>query len=575
MKNFQAHHKTVRDLLGSNFYYLIPKFQRPYAWTKDNAQEMWEDLQSDSDLFFGSFVFNVENKEKGFIEIVDGQQRITTINILMSAVRNKMKEIGEEVEAHKIQEKISFTDDLSDESKPRLQANEYIKDIFENTIQSYEWSGNFPKKISKNIRQIKDVYEFFTEKLNDLIEENDVINNNIIILEIRNILKKLYESKIIWIEVSSDEDAYSIFETMNARGADLTAADLLKNYLFSKLSYKENFENIQDGWKNIENNVSNVPRLTISKYLRYYWLSKYDFITEKNLYRKIKQSTINPESLLEELNSSSEWFSLLGSGTEEEWGQKLENSKLNHKDIFSSLEAIRLFGTTQCYVLFLCLLRNIDKISINFSYIFKEIENFHFLYSAVSKQPGNKVEKLYSSTAKEINKLLEKECDLTKIANNVQSILSALKNKMEKPTYELFKERFNEISYKDGKIVSYIFDRLNRFNDHKLAANIKIFDNNEYNTEHILPKDPKKWGLEKKETEEYIDLLGNLIIVDRKVNGWMQNDVFADKIEKLKVSSLPIIKDFINEYKNVNWSKEDIINRQEKLAEVSFYKVWN
>lgn len=578
MKNFQAAHKTVRDILDSNFSYKIPKYQRPYSWSKDNAQELWDDLMSGNDLFLGSFVFNIDNKESGFVEIVDGQQRITTLNILLSVIRNKLREINEGDQAVKIQQKISFVSDIDNQDRPRLEANETIRELFENSIQKYEWNGIFPKLISvnkKSGRQIREVFEFFKSELEDHFKKENIIQNNEIVTCIRNILKSVYESKIIWIEVETDEDAYTIFETMNARGADLTAADLLKNYIFSKLhESKEGILEISGDWKTIEENVSNVPKLNISKFIRYYWISRYKFVTEKDLYREIKKSNIHPKDLLNELKDSSEWFSLLGNGTHEEWEEKLSSTNLKPKDIYNSLSSLRLFGTTQCFVLFLCLLSNLDKIKFNFSYIFKDVENFHFLYSAISKQPGNKVEKLYASASKNINEILSSEYDTGTISEKIQSELSKLKILLVRPPFELFEERFMELSYEDKPLINYIFDRFNQKLDHEYATKTKIFMNKDYNVDHILPKDAKNWNLKEKDTEEYVDKLGNLIMIDRKINGWMQNDIFEDKIKKLEASSLPLIKDFINKYKGQTWNRAKIEERQKKMAEIAFTEIW-
>ncbi|MFA6297291.1 MAG: DUF262 domain-containing HNH endonuclease family protein [Candidatus Paceibacterota bacterium] len=579
MKNFHAAHKTVRDLLDSNFFYKIPKYQRPYAWSKDNAQELWDDLMSGNDLFFGSFVFNVENKDsKGFVEIVDGQQRITTLNILLASIRNKLKEIDENDQALKIQQKISFVSDLDNQDRPRLESNEVIRILFEESIQKYDWNGIFPRLNSRQDkvgRQVKEVFEFFRDRLGEFFDEENLVSNNDVVGGVRKILKSIYESKIIWIEVETDEDAYTIFETMNARGADLTAADLLKNYIFSKLhESKEYMDEISSEWKLIENNVSNVPKLNISKFIRYYWIARHKFVTEKNLYREIKQSRIEPKDLLTELQSSSEWFSLLGNGSHEDWEERLTDTKLKCNEIYNSLLALRLFGTTQCFVLFLCLLSNLDRIKFNFSYIFKDIENFHFLYSAISKQPGNKVEKLYANSAKCINEILLNEKEEKNISEKIQSELSRLKSLLVLPAFETFEEGFMELSYEDKPLINYIFDRFNKKLDHEYATKTKIFMNKDYNIDHILPKNPVNWGLKNEETEDYVDKLGNLIIIDRRINGWMQDDVFKEKIEKLKASSLPLIKDYVKKYGKFEWNKDKIKDRQKEMAEIAFTQVW-
>ena len=115
-----------------------------------------------------------------------------------------------------------------------------------------------------------------------------------------SILQKIFitpfDLKIIWIRIDSDDDAYSIFEIVNARGADLTAADLIKNYLFKEIpKNNEGIDDAKDKWQIIENNIENDQgSITLSKFIRYYWLSKFSFVQEKRLYKEIKRTISNP-----------------------------------------------------------------------------------------------------------------------------------------------------------------------------------------------------------------------------------------------------------------------------------------
>jgi uncharacterized protein with ParB-like and HNH nuclease domain len=584
MENFQANDKEIRDVFSSNNIYYIPQYQRPYAWSKDEAEEMWDDLCSERSLFFGSFVFNTRSTDSDprhikKIEIVDGQQRLTTINILLTVLRKKLLEIGDQESiklAERIFQKISFTSDTSANSPtiPRVHVNETIKEVFNQTIQNESWDGVFPSqfKKDKNAKRIKEIFDLFSEKLNKHIEEEKSDSKD----AISKILDTLYGSKIIWIEVKSDEDAYFIFETMNARGADLTAADLLKNYIFSTLHQNELPESVIADWETITNNLTGISKMTMSKFIRYFWLSNQDFVTEKNLYREIKKSNLKPETLLSSLKEASEIFKLLSVGTPDDWKSYLRGTSIesNYEKIFLSLQGLNLFGTTQCFVLFLCLLTNKDKVAFDFSYIFEDIEKFHFIYSAISAQPGNKVEKLYSATSKQINETVSKDLPDKKETGEVNRILAEMKDKLPKVNFETFNNNFSEISYGDP-LVKYIFDRQNRFLAKATKATAPaILTNRDYDIEHILPKDPTNWGLDKKNSKDFVHSIGNLIVIDRRINGSMQNITYDQKIEWFAKSKLHILEAFIDEYKNKSWTKESIKERTENLAELAFGKIW-
>ncbi len=235
---FDAEDKSLSEIFTGQEKYKIPRYQRPYSWTTDEVADLWNDLKEGDSNFLGSFVFNYEKyDEEKFVEVIDGQQRLITLMILLSVLRDLYKELGDKEGVDITQSLIAHKHPVSRIEDFRLRCGDSLNDFFMENIQKKDSNilATSPKK--KEFKAIKANYELLKEKIIDELKLISEKSNKITYLD--NLKQKIFDFKIIWIKVENDEDAYSIFETVNARGADLTAADLLKNYLFSKLPIKE------------------------------------------------------------------------------------------------------------------------------------------------------------------------------------------------------------------------------------------------------------------------------------------------------------------------------------------------
>src|SRR5208282_5199151 len=142
---------TIGEILTLSRQFRVPKFQRGYAWDKTEASEFLEDLQDEADsgrgLFLGTLIFDVSEEKDKRVTIVDGQQRLTTILLLLVACRNLAKRIMAEGIAQQTQQRITFVDPTNAKSLgPLLIASESIKEVFEAICDS-SWTGKFPLKI--------------------------------------------------------------------------------------------------------------------------------------------------------------------------------------------------------------------------------------------------------------------------------------------------------------------------------------------------------------------------------------------------------------------------------------------
>lgn len=566
--DFQASDKKVSEVLFSGTQrFRIPRYQRPYSWGDDQLNEFWNDLKTEKETYFlGGFIFNYESEKENYIDVIDGQQRILTITIFVAVLRDVCKRLSKDRSEAIQRNAIAFEDSYTMTETYRVEVGDSTKDYFEKYIQSnkndiYQNFGN-----TKEEKRIYKAYEFFLEKISKEIESKNDKDSKI--EWINTIRKKLDDLTVIRIKITSEEDAYEIFETTNARGVDLSVSDLLKNVILKHIK-KEQKEKAKETWENITKNIEN-SNTELKKFIRYYWLSKHKFVTDKKLFKAIKNKTAGDEwqDLLIELEEdSNNWFKISEVNESDfadiKWGQ----------EIYRSIKALRLMQVGQCNVFLLSVLRNIDKINTSPVSVIKFIESFTFQYSAICKLPGNKVEKLYSKYAAKVDQIV-KNAHPNKISGKVNQcfdqMLNELKDLLPEKTY--FLDNFAKLSYKKKGIPGYV---LAKINENMQKTNEYLVDFNNVNIEHILPQKPAKWGLDQSQVKPFVHLIGNLTLLDESYNRTIGNEPLSVKLDHLRKSQLEITKDFINRLSDDNtWSENEIRQRQTRFGELAYEVIW-
>ena len=201
--------------------------------------------------------------------------------------------------------------------------------------------------------------DYFFEKVQIELSNRDEFSSKID--WIKQERSKLSNLIVIRVAIGSEADAYDIFETTNARGVDLSVSDLLKNLIFKHMPAKKDKDLAKEIWKEISINIE-ATDTELKRFIRYYWLSKHLFISEKNLYREIRNKTSDWESFLDGLWTDSDNWRLLNNGTKEEFKQKI---KKDGGKFYKSVLAINLMNVSQCKVFLLSILRNYDNLHTN------------------------------------------------------------------------------------------------------------------------------------------------------------------------------------------------------------------
>lgn len=580
---------NINEILTLAEHFVVPKYQRGFAWNTDEAGEFLVDLETElhggRGLFLGTLIFNISEQPEDRILIVDGQQRLTTIFLLLIACRELAKKLSLSGIAQETQKRITVTDPTTAESKgPLLVASEAIRDVF-NEMTKSDWDGNFPQKIGtkwvkRQSRYLRPVYNYFEKQIKDYSKD-----------QLSKLLRAIYDARVIRIDIDDNEEAFSIFERTNARGTDLEVSDLLKNYL-----YQQKVPQLDDKWKEILDRSDG----TILKMLKYFYVSKKGYVSKSLLFRKLKEYSKDiggAERFVQELDQFSVFFNVVRKEQNDalikDYFESIEISAIStdadkYQRVHLSLQALRLFRVSQIYPLIFAGISAIRRnggdsskaTAKDFIRLLDSMEKYHFINNAICSRIGNEVEKLYA----DFSERFAKTKDFQKTSD--EFILELRKRLASE---EEFVSRFCEVSYSDEFIplIAYIFDR---FNNVSLAPGerIAIFDPLEgvkrknFNIEHFLPQNPDDKRPIDSGTKALIDNIGNLLVLSLRANSSLGNLSPEKKISRLegdlarKTENLHLVREFVKQYgpQAAEWNESAIQQRATRMAQDAYERVW-
>ncbi|WP_221051735.1 DUF262 domain-containing protein [Shewanella algae] len=222
----EASDKEIQEVLSSG-YFEIPRFQRPYSWGREEVENFWNDIIGDktNSYFIGSMV--VYQTKKPYFGIVDGQQRLTTITIILSVIRDAFIILGEINFAKGIHKYIE-TPNNDFENEFVLNAETSFP-YLQNHIQTFKDNvGDIHIECDVGVEEsnLKYAYELIYKKLEEQTPLNqagqlEIFESDTPIAKLKQLRDKFLSLKLVFIQLDNEEDAYLIFETLNARGQDL------------------------------------------------------------------------------------------------------------------------------------------------------------------------------------------------------------------------------------------------------------------------------------------------------------------------------------------------------------------
>jgi hypothetical protein len=288
---FNAQPKNVAELLSDTLpaKIVVPQFQRGYSWEKKHVDDFWKDIINFRDestkqggpekYFFGPIV--VMPVDKKTIYLLDGQQRLATATILFSVLRDVAYDLGTteaQIFAEDIQNHLLNKEDIGHS----LELGELDQHYFSATIQSYPLVGKKPTPTLRSHRNIESAHDIILGKVKAILSAKGQKEA----LEELKTIRKIVRTDLIMasIPVTSERDAFRIFESLNDRGLRLSVPDLLLNYLMGKAEASER-GTVRGHWNDM---MQSMGKRNANRFLRHMWVSKYGDLKNIDLFSALK-----------------------------------------------------------------------------------------------------------------------------------------------------------------------------------------------------------------------------------------------------------------------------------------------
>lgn len=575
--DIKPYDKTIRELFLSGRQFVIPRFQREYSWDKKNYQEFFEDMVNNLSIEKGNIVSNqyflgtmlfVGNFSEGTdqeIQVVDGQQRLTTISILFSALSDRFISLGEDTLSEQIFKYIMTKDDNGDEVRILKSKTHYP--YFAYFIQDREKDTRQEPNSEEEIC-IKDTYDYMfkelsEERLKTLLKKkhgSDVVEQLQYIDILKAIRDQVLNPTFVSISTKDRDQANTIFEILNAKGKRLAHIDLIKNKIFDVLKQKEPADFAEDRWQKIKNVLNNGKETVgLATYYRHFWISAYKKSLSSKLYDDFN-TLITPKNekrykeFVEEMLINAENYMKIVNPRREDYD--------NRKEYFwlvQSLNALNnYFNVVQVRIALLALYDLKNKHIIDHK-LFKNtitfLENFHFAYNTIVSGRSNRFEPIYSSFSIALRK-----CTTKATANEIvkQKLIDPLNELF--PSFEEFTIKFLKLTYSKKENpsnvkVKYILNKLNSY-----YAKQELFTD-DGSVEHIIP-----------ESEGQVTLnIGNLILLEVLLNREADQKDYQDKMNIYNKSKYSWVAEFIDQHKT--WTESMINERALDMAKEYYTKI--
>ena len=562
----QAGETTLNKLLNTSRQFIVPIFQRNYSWQKSQYEQLWFDISRASKFkekqnhFIGSIVYIDMGTPAGRPQqllLIDGQQRLTTISILLCAIKDYVQKFNLEtklINLAKIKNQFLYNSDEIDEDRYKLLLNVQDKETYIKLIDNTIFTVNKP---ATNIIKC---YEFFYERIEDFIKEYGQIDE---------IYAGIFKLSLVSISLDKDSDnPQMIFESMNSTGKDLSQTDLLRNYLLMDLTPEKQTRLYKTYWKPMEELFGeDIYKNDLNKFD--YFIR--DFLTLKsdtgyickinNVYENFKRYYLDNNcekfAVLKDLFTYAKYYACIDLLQENDDELKLywqEFKKLDSHVVYPFL--LNLYDDYSRQILIKEDFKKILQVVI--SYLWRR---------AICEIPTNSLSKTFATLYQTVDK-----------EDYVNSIIKAF---VFKSSYKRFPSDYEvreKLQTKDiyhFRLRKYLLEALENYY-HKEPLDLNTAN---YTIEHIMPQNIEhnlSWqqmlGEDWQEVHSlYLHSLGNLTITG--YNAEMSNKSFGEKVNGesgFKHSHLKLNESIAQ---SDVWNKKAIQRRTNILTDI-ILKIW-
>lgn len=520
--------------------YEVPTYQREYAWDDEELDDFWSDLKNTVEdnrqsHFLGQIVIHQED-DPSPCYLIDGQQRVTTSVIFLSVIRDFMGAYGSNQYAEPIYMDIKslyigryspLKNDL------RLKLGDSNNAFFREHIQvKYE----YVKKCTPSQKRILDAYQYFKDCLNEITSGLDEESR---IMKI-NLYYETFLHKFNVMSITTDEinEAFIIFETLNARGKDLETSDLLKNFVM--MQAKTQVDAVQEKWTHMIDSL--VKRDDATKFIRAYWNSSHGFMQERALYKTITQTidTRNCLQFVDMLDKSAELYNAMVAPT--------DNTFFVDRNIKSSLIGLSTLGASTFYPL-LFAMQSMQYDEADILKMLKAVETLVVRNFVVGGLTAKKYEQTFAAIARQVSK--------NKIS--ITDILEAIA--LDTNDDAKFQRDLIGVVVKSVPVAKYILREIEDLDSDEKITNK---DNYVINLEHIMPKKIEKWNVSTDFHKDNLYKLANQALLLEEYNKSISNNPFEEKKAMYQKSAIETTK-MLCDYEK--WTEDEMTNRERILTD--------
>jgi hypothetical protein len=553
-QRYEAGRQTIGALLSTTSPRIeVPEWQRSYSWTREEFEAFWQDLNAFDDLYPDDNVIG-EEYFLGSIVLVtggatnlllDGQQRLATATILLSVLRDARRNYSADAGARLQNKYISDFDDSTGTTTHVLTLNIYDRDFFRAEIQDEPQDPPVAVKPTlKSHGLIRKAREYFVERVADEAEKlgggKAAFQRNL------RISRVLCDHMSVVAVTSTDEDnAASVFETLNDRGIGLSTPDLLRNLLLRRAPNDATRERIVAAWHTV---LAINEEASVDDFLRHYWVSHRGDVKARKLYREIKGTIIaeNIESLSISLDIA-EAAPIY---------RDIVRAREEDAELRRLLEGIRALGAKVLYPALLSGYAAAEGDDAN--------EKLRLLASALTALfvryavIGGRETTVMETTVYEVAANLRKTKDF-------DAAVAALAARAPEP--EDFVNRFQRASVSRIATARYLLREIEHAK--RQTQEVAVEGTDRVHVEHIYPQTPDgdKWA----NHAQVLNRLGNLTLLGKRLNTSIKNADFATKKKAgYADSDILMTKELLT---LETWDTDAIDERQRELSKWVF-EIW-
>ena len=562
----EAHTQGVGEFINHRRFFRVPDHQRDFAWTEEEVEQFLNDVTraidgSEPDYFLGLVVVVQPSAPDQHWEILDGQQRLATTTMVYAAIREWLYAADHVQDAVKLQEEFIGTREFG-ETQPmaRLTLNINNRTTFSKIVVDREHDSFLASKLAtaprfSSERRLIEAATFCRSRISQLALQagDEPANQAKCLFRLAKYLRD--QVKIVAMDVSSTANAYRIFETLNDRGLDLSALDLVKNYLFSRSG--NTLSEVQSKWITM---LSHISGKSADDFLKTFWTSRWGRIQRGRLFDewRTKYDSLVPNEVVvlsADLDQAADRFSALEVPEDDTWNLYSAACK-------RAVKSLSVLGSRQTWPVMLAALE-----AFNTSQMERLLHHLIVLtirYQTIGRRRTGRLE---IASARVAHGITTGELNTPqKVWNEYASIV---------PNDEDFVGDFLRWSETKSARARYILAELEKaqYKKDNHGADPETSPMwEELTLEHIFPVNAaNEWANEMKQfpklREEYVYKLGNLCLLQGKSNKGASSKGFAFKKEEQYAGSNMKLTSQIAEVPA--WSPESIDNRQQQLGRLA------